>query len=95
MNAAAPIVSVRRVTDDITECRRCHQIIAHGRRVAFVAGVGNVCLPCVVSGGQADDTDHDGSTDQTGDTRCPGATAEAAAAASAGRQPSPPLRGTP
>jgi hypothetical protein len=54
MNAAAAITSVRRVTDDITECRRCRQPIARGRRVAFVAGTGNVCLRCLLDG-HADD----------------------------------------
>jgi hypothetical protein len=57
MNVAAGIVSVRRVTDDVTECRRCQTVLSRGRRVAFVVDVGNVCLPCLA-----------GQTSETGDT---------------------------
>lgn len=48
MTAADRVLSVRCVNDDVTVCRRCDQLVARGRRVAFTAGVGNVCLPCVI-----------------------------------------------
>src|SRR5580658_5035995 len=68
MNIAARIVSVRRVTDDVTECRRCQTVLSRGRRVAFVSGVGNVCLPCLA-----------GQTSETGDTYMTSDTSTAAA----------------
>jgi hypothetical protein len=46
---AAQVLTVRRVDDAITECRRCGQPIAPGRRVAFVPGTGNVCLRCLIA----------------------------------------------
>jgi hypothetical protein len=49
MSTTAGIASVRRVDDDITECRRCCQPIDPGRRVAFVPGTGNVCLRCLIA----------------------------------------------
>lgn len=57
MTASAGIVSVRRVNDDVTECRRCGQPVARGRRVAFVTGTGNVCLHCLAGGAQDGETD--------------------------------------
>jgi hypothetical protein len=48
------LVSVRRATDDTAECRRCGKPIERGRRIAFVAGTGNVHLRCLLDG-QADD----------------------------------------
>jgi hypothetical protein len=51
---AAEISAVRRVDDDVTECRRCRDPIGRGRRVAFVVGVGNVCLHCLLPGQAGD-----------------------------------------
>ena len=57
MTAAGQLISVRRATDDTAECRRCGQPITYGRRIAFVAGTGNVHLRCLLGDGQADDTE--------------------------------------
>lgn len=48
MTATVQVSSIRIVDDDLTECRICHVIIDQGRRVAFVVGVGNVCLRCLI-----------------------------------------------
>jgi hypothetical protein len=42
------IVSVERVTDDATTCRRCGQAIERGRRAALVLGAGLVHLRCLL-----------------------------------------------
>jgi hypothetical protein len=42
------IVSVERVTDDATTCRRCGQAIGRGRRAALVLGTGLVHLRCLL-----------------------------------------------
>ena len=49
------IISVERVADDTTTCRRCGQAIERGRRVALVLGTGLVCLRCL-PGAERDDT---------------------------------------
>jgi hypothetical protein len=43
------IVSVERVADDDTICRRCGRAIERGRRAALVLGTGLVCLRCLLS----------------------------------------------
>lgn len=50
MTAEGVIISVRRVDDDITECRRCGSQIGRGRRVVLVSGLGNSCLSCLLGG---------------------------------------------
>ena len=58
---AATILAVREAADD-TPCRRCGQPIQRGRRVALVAGVGNVHVRCLLGhhdDHQADDTDRE------------------------------------
>jgi hypothetical protein len=68
MTAIGQLVSVRRVNDDVTQCRRLQQPIARGRRAAFVAGTGNVCLRCLVDSGHAGQANHQiGDTTMTGD----------------------------
>jgi RNA polymerase-binding transcription factor DksA len=48
------IISVERVTDDTTTCRRCSQPIERERRAALLAGTGLVHLRCLL-----DDEDND------------------------------------
>ena len=45
------IVSVERVTDDTTTCRRCGQAIERDRRAALVLGAGLVHLRCLLGAG--------------------------------------------
>ena len=52
--APSVIITVRRVDDDVTQCRRCGAQLGRGRRVAFVAGTGNVCLHCLLPGQAGD-----------------------------------------
>jgi NMD protein affecting ribosome stability and mRNA decay len=49
VTAAGQLVSVRRATDDTATCRRCGRTIERGRRIALVAGTGNMCLRCLIS----------------------------------------------
>jgi hypothetical protein len=42
------IISVQRVTDDTTTCRRCGRVIERGRRAVLVLGAGLVCLRCLL-----------------------------------------------
>ena len=42
------VLSVLRVDDDTTQCRRCHRTIPRGRRAADVAGTGSTCLRCLI-----------------------------------------------
>jgi hypothetical protein len=55
---AAAIVSVERVTDDTTTCRRCEHPIQRGQRAALVLGAGRIHIRCLLAR-QADDADQE------------------------------------